>query len=176
MDSSTKEGRRLLRVAEALWKVEPKAPLAEAYKHFRGDTFGDFCTDLEDIVQVIESTAGRLDRRQKILDALVGAENSILVLFENRHPGADLWEQLLDLVHIVDGEVEADSWICAGCERPITVGEHFVTNTMRLGTRKPSGYVPVRDVPDTELQVRVHEPNCLVPWMANDELLRNVFG
>jgi hypothetical protein len=176
MDISTQEGKRLLRVAEALWKVEPKAPLAEAYKHFRGDTFGDFCTDLEDIVQVMESTAGKLDRRQKILDALVGAENSILVLFENRQPGADLWGQLLELTHIIDGEVEADSWICAGCERPTAISEHFMTTTIRLGTRVPSGYVPVRDVPETELQVRVHGPNCLVSWMANDGLLKNVFG
>ncbi len=177
MDYGTMEQKRLKRVAEQLWSSDPQSPLVEAYRHDRGSAVGDFCTDLEDIVHVIDTTRGQLDRRQKILDAVAEMENknSILVLFENRYPDGDLWGQLLNLTEIVDREVEADSWICPGCEEPIEEGEHSLVASLRIVTRMPIGYKPTRALPDTQLHVRAHNPPCLAAAMAKYELLTNVF-
>lgn len=179
MDYVTLEQKRIRRIAERLWEAEPPNPLAAAYKHFRGDSVDDFCTDLQGIVAIIDESRGQMDRMDKILEGMSKIEdsNSILVLFRQRYPDGDLWSSgLLDTALIVDVEVEADSWVCPGCERHITEGQHYMTVAIRIGTRMPRGYQPAREMPDTELHARVHAPNCLVFWMADNELLKNVFG
>lgn len=177
MDFVTMHQKRVRRIAEQMWA---SSPLAVTYRSSRGDTLDDFCTDLQPIVAIIEKTASELDRMDKILDAIeeIKDTNSILVLFTEQRPDGDLWSQgLLGLALRVDQEVEADSWVCPGCEQPIGEGEHFMQATIKIDTRTSDDYKPAHQAPSSALlHARLHNPNCAVQWMADNELLKNVFG
>ncbi len=76
----------------------------------------------------------------------------------------------------MDQEVASDSWTCGGCGGEIPEGVHSGKVSFEFETRMPPDYKPPVHVTNTVITARVHDPNCAVLWMANAELLKNVFG
>ncbi len=65
---------------------------------------------------------------------------------------------------------------CAGCGQPIAVGQHYLDVVTTLGSNMGPNYRPVRDVEPTALPARVHDPDCWLAWVRDDEIIRNVFA
>ncbi len=47
---------------------------------------------------------------------------------------------------------------------------------LRIDTRLPTDVKLVRELPATEISVKVHGPACLLQYLATDEVVQDVFG
>jgi hypothetical protein len=73
---------------------------------------------------------------------------------------------------------QVDHSRCSGCKRTIREGQHYLLiPTLVFQTRMPADYVPVRELPDTEIKdIVLCTPGCMADLARNNELLQDVFG
>lgn len=71
---------------------------------------------------------------------------------------------------------DPNAWTCPGCDYQIVEGQHFMHVAIRIDTRMPDDWQPVVDVSETILNVRLHNPVCLVMYLGRNELIKNVFA
>lgn len=64
--------------------------------------------------------------------------------------------------------------ICAGCQRPIPEGMHFMKVCVELHTAGEERWAPLANF--TTMEVIVHHPICFTLWAGDNDILIDVFA